>query len=158
MNREELRTYQEWQRAGRQVQRGARAEFFLRSPDGQRSRPLFSREQTTEAEEPDLTGWTDIVAATEHRKPLPGAPKRRLAKADYVSDGGWVHIWVGSNSKGIELLKQYGFAFQSAGYRWVAQRENFAKVCHALEAHGFDVEATRDGEPYDYRTELEVTA
>lgn len=133
----DLLTYDGWAAQGKKITGGAKAEFYLASPDGTKHRALFSANQTEDIDAVDGI-WTTIIPAAE--RPNNKGDKRPKLKVSY--DGETLAIWCGPNKKAIASFKKDGFKFERYEHRWT-KTVNLAWYEKALEAYelaGFNVQ------------------
>lgn len=135
----EMLTYAGWQKAGRQICAGEKAEFYLVDPTGTHAHPLFREEQTKPMESKDGI-WTTIVPADE--RPRRGKPYDKRPKLKMEYDDGVLSVWCGPDKKAISGMKKSGFRFDKYSHRWRAERtlkQAFAAVA-AYEEAGYLVD------------------
>lgn len=132
-------TYDGWLAAGRKIRAGAKAEFYLVSPDGSACRPMFTEEQTEPIDSMDGI-WTTVVPAADRPrggKSRDARPKLKLAYID-----GLLAIWCGPDKRAIAACKNDGFWFEKHSHRWTKKvsKEWFENAQAAYEAAGYAVE------------------
>jgi hypothetical protein len=134
---QDMKTYDGWLKTERAVRQGERAQFYLVSPDGTKSRAVFTIDQTDPWVDVSEV-WTEIVPANE--RPSAKAKEKRLPVAKIRFDGTTAEIWVGPHKPAIALLKKRDYHFDRNTNRWVAKRSDVDKLVAGFEQMGFRAE------------------
>ncbi len=131
-----MKTYDQWLREGRAVRKGEKAEYYLVSPDGSRSRAVFTPEQTEPYADP-AEGWTDLVTAEEREAAKGNRPPKVIV--DYAD--GQVRIWCGSDKTAIGSCQRGGYTYNPSSHRWTATKtqHDAVRIIRVFEHYGYDV-------------------
>lgn len=130
-----MKTYEAWAQEGRSVSRGQKAEHYLVSPDGTKSRALFREDQTEPAASTE--GWTEIVPAAQ--RPEKVKREKPLIIVEQLDDSA-VLVWCGANDKAIKMLKSGKYRYDAKSHKWRAPHTNLARVVAGFEARDFEVD------------------
>lgn len=135
-DREQLKTYGEWAKLGRQVRGGQRANWFLVDEDRAHGIAVFTEDQTEELHEQNLAGFNEIVPRDVWKAPRPPAPRRVRVKPCGVG----VAVWCGSITELVAMFKRTpGWYFDRSINRWCHADRTVEQVADVMRDKGFEV-------------------